>query len=76
MWFELWDSETGNRVGRYPTEEAALDAVREDAERYGRTSEAVTTLGLLCHDPSHVGSGLIAEGPELVVRALGRRPQS
>lgn len=66
MWYELWDSETGNRVGRYPSEQAALAAVVEDIGRYGRDSEAVLTLGLLRRDPDD----LIAEGHALVDRAL------
>ena len=72
MWYELWDAETNNRVGRFETEQAALEAVREDAQRYGRDSDAVTTLGLLAHDPTHTGGGLIAEGPALVELAFSR----
>jgi hypothetical protein len=66
VWYELWDSETGNRVGKYPTEQAALEAVAEDVTRYGRDSEAVLTLGLLRRDPDD----LVAEGVTLVERAL------
>jgi hypothetical protein len=66
MWYELWDSETGNRVGKYPTEDAALHAVLEDIRVHGRDSEVVLTLGLLRRDPDD----LIAEGPALVERAL------
>ncbi|GEM_PF-3449738 len=70
MWYELWDAETGNRVGAYPTEEAALRAVAEDVVRYGRESEAMLALGLLRRDPDGQRSALIAEGAELVDRAL------
>ena len=45
MWYELWDAETGNRVGRFEREQEALAAVREDVARYGRDSEVVTTFG-------------------------------
>ena len=75
VWYELWDAETGNRVGRFPTEQAALAAVREDVARYGRDSDAVLTLGLLLHDPDHEGGGLVAEGAALIDRALGAARQ-
>jgi hypothetical protein len=68
--YELWDSETGNRVGTYPTERAALAAVAEDIGRYGRDSEAVLALGLLRRDPDD----LVVEGRALVDRALGGEP--
>jgi len=51
MWYELWDGETGNRVGTYPTEDAALQALTEDIARYGRESEAILTLGLFASGP-------------------------
>jgi hypothetical protein len=66
VWYELWDSGTGNRVGKYPTEQAALEAVAEDVGRYGRDAEAVLALGLLRRNPDE----LVAEGPALVERAL------
>lgn len=33
--FELWDNESGNLVGSFPSEEAALAVVRQAVERYG-----------------------------------------
>ena len=76
MLYELWDVETGNQIGHYPTEEDALDAVRDTISRYGRHSDEVTSLGLLCHDPLLVGGGLIAESTALVDRALGAEQSS
>ena len=70
MWYELWDAETGNRVGAYPTEDAALCALAEDIARYGRESEAVLTLGLLRRDPDGGQEALIAAGAGLTERAL------
>lgn len=70
MWYEFWDGETGNRVGIYPTEDAALRALTEDIARYGRESEAVLTLGLLRRDPNSGCDALIAKGIALVERAL------
>jgi len=69
MWYELWDGETGNRVGKYPTEEAALRAIIEDVGLYGADSEAIVSLGLLQRDPDHLQDRLIAEGRALVERA-------
>ncbi len=71
MLYELWDVETGNQIGHYPTEEDALDTVRDTISRYGRHSDEVTSLGLLGRDPELIGGGLIAEGTALVDRALG-----
>ncbi len=71
MWYELWDFETRNRIGLYPTEEAALAAVRDDIDTHGRDSDVVTTLALFQHDPLMIGGGVIAQGPALVDRALG-----
>ena len=70
MWYELWDSDTGNRVGKYSTEEAALGALREDIRRYGRDAQVIVSLGLLQRDPDRRQDRLIAEGPALVERAL------
>jgi hypothetical protein len=70
MWYELWDGETGNRVGTYPTEDAALQALTEDIARYGRESEAILTLGLLRRDPDSSREALIAEGTALAERAV------
>ena len=71
MWYELWDFETGNRIGRYPTEEEAIAAVRDDIHTHRPESPVVTTLALFHHDPLMIGGGVIAQGPALVDRALG-----
>jgi len=70
MWYELWDSDTGNRVGKYPTEEAALRALIEDIRLYGREAQVIVSLGLLQRDPDRQQDRLIAEGSALVERAL------
>jgi hypothetical protein len=70
MWYELWDGDTGNRVGKYPTEEAALYALVEDIRLYGRDAQVIVSLGLLQRDPHHRQDRLIAEGTTLVERAL------
>ncbi len=66
MWYELWDSETGNRIGTYPTETEALEAVYEDVCVYGADSDAILSLGLVGCDPGGRRDGLIAEGMALV----------
>ena len=70
MWYELWDSDTGNRVGKYPTKEAALRALLEDIRLYGRDAQVIVSTGLLQRDPEHRQDRLIAEGSPLVERAL------
>ncbi len=62
--FELWDPTTGNLVGYYRSERAALRDVLDTVERYGPESTAALSLGL-------VGpAGLVAEGEALIERAL------
>lgn len=61
--YELWDGETGNRVGFYQTRDAALRAAAETVRSEGADSDAVCTLGLLGPE------GLIAQGPALVMLA-------
>src|SRR5438552_1501252 len=70
MWYVLWDGGTGNRVGRYPTEEAALRAILEDIRSYGRDAAAIVSLGLLQRDPDRRRDRLIADGTGLVELAL------
>jgi len=65
MAYELWDSESGNRVGVYRSERAALDDVADAVRRYGSRSREVLSLGLL--GPRR---RLLADGADLVERAL------
>jgi hypothetical protein len=67
MRYELWEMSTGNLVGAYETESAALRVVAEAIRRYGPAS--VATLAL--DDAGPDGDGRpIAEGDELARRAL------
>jgi len=70
MWYELWDSETRNCIGTYPTEIAALEAVYEDVCLYDADSDALLSLGLVRCNPGGHRDGLIAEGTALVDLAL------
>ncbi len=66
--YELWDSETGNMIGNYATEDEALDRVRRDLESSG--PELVGALAL--DGPDAAGRKCqIAEGDALL--ALARR---
>ena len=65
MRYELWELSTGNLVGAYETEAAALHVVAETIRQYG--SVAVKTLALDDAD----GDGLpIAAGDDLAQRAM------
>ncbi len=64
--YELWELDTGNLVGGYETEAAALVIVRRSIERYGR--ESVATLGLAREARGRTTT--IAVGDALATRAL------
>lgn len=71
MSYELWESSTGNLVGAYDTETAALQAVAIAVRLYGPAS--VATLAL--DDAEGDGDGrAIADGGELTRRALALDP--
>jgi hypothetical protein len=73
MAFELMDLSTGNLIGVYSTQEAALRDVAEAIEHGG--AEAVATLALAMDDPTgSAGGTVIAESAalaDLVQRAHG-----
>ena len=64
--FALWDLETGNLVGAYDSEEAALAVVRRCITDYGQGS--VEALGLARESRGRTRS--IAAGAALATRAL------
>ncbi|MHB8618953.1 MAG: hypothetical protein ACYDAG_05160 [Chloroflexota bacterium] len=63
--YELMELQTGNLVGEYPTEEAALRDVAETVHDSG--SAAVATLALGCSERGK--TTVIAEGDTLLFRA-------
>ncbi len=65
---ELWETETASRIGEYVSLEAALDAVRGAAERFGE--EYVRSLMLTAEDEDQAGDAVL-EGEALLRRALG-----
>ena len=66
MPYALVELETGNFVGFYETEQAALEDVLDSIDRYGASS--VNTLALAYSTPGEVEP--IAEGSALAERAL------
>src|SRR4051794_28139265 len=69
MPYELWDYETGNCIGAYNDEDAALADVWDTVQRYGQ-SEALA-LVLLAH-PADADAIRIAAAADLVALAQGR----
>jgi hypothetical protein len=73
--FQLWDTDSGNLVNEYETEEAALEIVLRALEDYGPADVETLALGRL----GAQGAELIAEGAALAARAqriLHRLPGS
>ena len=64
--YELWDAVSGNLLKTYPTEAAALAAVRAFGDAYGET--AAEGLGVIRTD-RRGRSTLLAEGGGLVAMA-------
>lgn len=72
MHWELWDTETGNLVGDYDDEAAALAVVRDVLRRHGSGPLAALALGAEHDDEGGDDAALppIVGGVELVARAL------
>ena len=68
---ELVELSTGNMIGYYDTERAALQDVVDAVAPYG--DDAVSTLALGYDTPSGAG-GVIAQGAALIARALAAFP--
>ncbi len=69
--YELWATDGANLVASYETEAEALEAVAELAKRYrSRPGRRLEWLALLRSDLPP-GQGCVAEGADLVARALG-----
>lgn len=63
--FALWDLETGNLVGAYDTEDAALTIVHRSIQQWGRESVATLALARETRDKTTA----LAEGEALAERA-------
>jgi hypothetical protein len=73
MMYELWNLETGNAVGEYPSEAAALEAVRLSIEAHGIQYAEQLGLGV---ENRRGRTRKIATRRELVERALASAPRS
>ncbi len=71
--FGLIDVESGNMVGSFSSEREALLAVAATAQDYGAESDAVRSLSFF-RDDVPPEEGFIADGEELVRRALAAAP--
>jgi hypothetical protein len=69
--YELWETASGNLVGTYDTENAALAVVRHAIGRHGRAYVDSLALG---REDLRGRSTAIASGAELADRALAELP--
>ena len=69
IYYELWDMQSRNIIGSYPTEAEALAVVREAIERHGRQYVDDLTLGW-GDDEAEEQGGEIVSGALLAERAL------
>ena len=67
MAYELWETRTSNMIADFPTEQLALDAVREAIEIHGR---AYVEMWGLAYEDQWGRTKAIAHGDALVDRAL------
>lgn len=76
MHWELWDTESGNMVGDYPTEADALTIVRDAVRRHGTAVAATLALGAEYDEEGVADDDLppVLHGDELISRAHGERP--
>ena len=65
MHYTIWQLDTGNLIGDYPTEAAALAAVRDEIQTNASPDQLV-----LQRERAGDGPELVASGPELATRAL------
>ena len=70
--FELWNMSSGNLLGTFATEEAALGAVREAVARHGLAYVDALALG---HENSRGRSRIVAQGTDLLHRIGGHRAE-
>jgi hypothetical protein len=65
--YELWDQESGNCVGAFPSRTEALQAVLELVKQYGASRPEVAQLGLVeSPDDNDKDGTLVAAGQGLV----------
>jgi lauroyl/myristoyl acyltransferase len=67
--YELWETTSRNMVGVFPSEEEALEIVRQSLDKYGRTYAVHLALGYEDEDGETTA---VAAGGELIDRALAQ----
>ena len=65
MHYTIWYLDTGNLIGEYPTEAAALAAVRDEIQANASPEQLV-----LQRERAGIGPELVASGPALATRTL------
>ena len=77
MYWELWDTATGNHVGDYDSEDAALAVVRDALRRLGPSAIAPLALGPEHDDENRSDDELppVLGGHELLTRAQQDPPE-
>jgi hypothetical protein len=71
MVYEIWDIDSGNRLGGFDTQDAALVEVKHAPDHHG---EAYVASLLLDAEDDQGRTRLIAEGIQLVALARGLGP--
>jgi hypothetical protein len=69
--YTIWHLDTGNLIGDYPTEAAALAAVRDEIQANASPDQLVLQRERAGNRPE-----LVASGPALAARALRARRSS
>jgi hypothetical protein len=62
MLYELWETKSHNRIGAFPSPEAAIELVRRAVERHG---SGYTDTLVLAREDDEGDTELIAEGADL-----------
>lgn len=71
MTYDLWDSESGNIIGTFPTREEALLVVREALSRHGVQYAESLLFG---QEDARGHTKAIAQGKQLIDLALAVAP--
>lgn len=74
MWFELWNTDSGNIVGDFGDQEAALQFVRTSIGSFG--PESIASVVLIRESSKIAEPEVIASGDDLVELAWRHRQAS
>jgi hypothetical protein len=65
--YEIWDTQTGNLIGEFSTEEEALELVRNAIDDWGMDAAASLVMG---YGEDNAVASQVVEGRALLERAL------